>query len=335
MISLSQNVSLRPYNTFDIDVPVEYFGELENAQDLPVLAAEYPYKKRVLGGGSNVLLTAPVAGLVLRNRLKGITIFKEDDRYIWLEAQAGESWHGLVMHTVENGLGGLENLALIPGSVGASPIQNIGAYGAEVRETIVEVRAWNWEDRAFITLSNGDCRFGYRDSIFKHSLKDKLVVTSVIFRLDKTPALRTSYGAINDELQRMGAEPSVATVAAAVIRIRQSKLPDPAVIGNAGSFFKNPTIPIAQYQALQVRFPSMPSYPVNSAEVKIPAGWLIESCGLKGYRKGDAGVHAKQALVLVNYGRATGNELWQLSSDVLTAVKEKFGIELEREVQVW
>lgn len=334
-MQLQQNVSLRPYNTFDMDVPAEYFYALYGEEDLPQLTEEATQQKRVLGGGSNVLLTAPVAGLVVYNQLKGIAVAKEDNSHVWLEVAGGESWHSLVMHTVAKGLGGMENLALIPGSVGASPIQNIGAYGVEVRETIELVRAWHWEEQRFITLTSNDCGFGYRDSIFKHSLKDKVMVCSVLFRLNKTPELRTTYGAISEALGEMNVAPSVQSVAEAVIRIRQSKLPDPAVLGNAGSFFKNPTIPRAQYEALKESYPQIPSYPVNDDAVKIPAGWLIERCGLKGFRKGDAGVHARQALVLVNYGAATGNEIWTLSSEVLEAVKEKFGIELEREVQVW
>jgi UDP-N-acetylmuramate dehydrogenase len=250
-------------------------------------------------------------------------------------AGAGEVWHDLVLYAISNGWGGIENLALIPGTVGAAPIQNIGAYGVEVKSTVTEVEVWHWEGVELQTFSNEECRFGYRDSIFKHELKDRVVITAVTFKLAKRPELHLDYGAIRDELAAMVATPSVQTVAQAVINIRRSKLPDPAVIGNAGSFFKNPTIPKTDFEALKAEFWAIPSFPAGEGLVKVPAGWLIEQCGWKGYRCGDAGVHAKQALVLVNYGGATGEEILQLSTDVMKSVKEKFGITLEREVQVW
>lgn len=330
-----QNVSLKPYNTFGIDVPAEYFVQVCTLQDIAGVAS-LPHQKHILGGGSNILLTAPVKGLVVQNLLKGIAIEKEDNDHIWLRVQAGEVWHELVMYTISNGWGGIENLALIPGTVGASPMQNIGAYGIEARNTIESVTCWHWEDNTFITLQNNDCSFGYRDSIFKHQLKDKTFITSVVYKLDKKPVYNTSYGAIAQELETMGIhELSVQAIAQAVINIRTSKLPDPKVIGNAGSFFKNPTISIEQYTSLRAAWPAMPSYPVNETAVKVPAGWLIEQCGWKGYRNGDTGVHAKQALVLVNYGNARGSDVWALSGKILESVKEKFGIELEREVQIW
>jgi UDP-N-acetylmuramate dehydrogenase len=282
-----------------------------------------------------VLLTSAIKGTVILNRIKGITVVKEDANETWLRAGAGEVWHDLVLHAIGNNLGGIENLALIPGTVGAAPIQNIGAYGVEVKDTITEVECWHWEEKKLVTFSNEDCRFGYRDSVFKHSLKGKVVVTAVTFRLSKQPVLHIDYGAIRDELKAMELEPSVQSIAQAVINIRRSKLPDPAVIGNAGSFFKNPTISRDAFAGLQARYPAIPSFPASEGLVKIPAGWLIEQCGWKGYRSGNAGVHAKQALVLVNYGNATGREIWGLSDAVLHSVNETFGIELEREVQVW
>ncbi len=326
-------LSLKPYNTFGIEVTARCAVMLTDKAQLEEIST-LSNERLILGGGSNVLFTKNVEALIVLNRLKGIIIEKEDADHTWVRVQAGELWHDFVLFAIGKNLGGIENLALIPGTTGASPIQNIGAYGVEVKETIEEVEAWIWEEKKFLTLSNAACNFGYRDSIFKHSLKGKVLVTSVLFKLNKHPVLRTAYGAINTELEIMKLAPSVKNIARAVINIRRSKLPDPAVIGNAGSFFKNPTIPVAQFAALRAEHPQMPSYSVNEFLVKVPAGWLIEQCGLKWFRKGDAGVHAAQALVLVNYGSATGAEIWQLSAEVIGAVQQKFGIELEREVQV-
>jgi UDP-N-acetylmuramate dehydrogenase len=334
-MQLQQNISLKPYNTFGIDVASEYFTELSDIAELPEMTA-LKHPKHILGGGSNILLTQPVKGLVIRNSLKGISVEREDNEHIWLRVAAGEIWHDLVLYVIERGLGGIENLALIPGTVGASPMQNIGAYGVEARQTIESVTFWYWKEQTFVSYNNRECEFGYRDSIFKHSLKDKAFITSVVYRLNKYPEYHTSYGAVEQELEHMEVrELSVKAIAHAVINIRTSKLPDPKVIGNAGSFFKNPTISLAQFNELHSRFPALPSYTVSDTLKKIPAGWLIEQCGWKGYRKGDTGVHAKQALVLVNYGNAKGNELWELSGEIVSSVKERFGIELEREVQVW
>ena len=333
-MNLEQNISLRPYNTFGMDVTAEGFVTLNDVAEIPAIAALSPVR-HVLGGGSNVLLTKPVDGLVILNRLKGIEVIKEDAAHVWVKAGAGEVWHDLVQYAIGNNFGGIENLALIPGTVGASPIQNIGAYGVEVRETISMVYGWHWDDGRHIELSNEQCRFGYRDSIFKQELKDKILVTSVVFKLYKHPEFRTSYGAITQELAVMGLETSVKNIAQAVINIRRSKLPDPAVIGNAGSFFKNPAILKTQYDILHQKYPQLPAYPVDDIRVKVPAGWLIEHCGWKGRRIADAGVHAKQALVLVNYAHATGLEILNLSEEVIQSVKAEFGIELEREVQIW
>lgn len=332
---LQQNISLKPYNTFGLDVPAEYFTELTSTGELAE-ATDIHEAKHVLGGGSNVLLTKPVTGVVLLNRLKGISIEKEDDAHVWLKVMAGEVWHELVLHAISNGWAGIENLALIPGTAGASPMQNIGAYGVEAKETIVSVTAWHWQEKTFVTYTNEECRFGYRDSIFKHELKEKVFITSVTYRLNKKPTFHTTYGAITHELEKMNVqELSIQAIANAVINIRTSKLPDPKKIGNAGSFFKNPTITLAHFELLQTNYPNIPSYPVSSDMVKVPAGWLIEQCGWKGYRNGDTGVHEKQALVLVNYGHANGSDIWQLSGEIVTSIKERFGIELEREVQVW
>lgn len=320
-----------------MDVTAEAFVTIDNAAHLSILSADTTLPKpiHVLGGGSNVLLKAPVKGTVILNRIKGITVVQEDANHVWLRVGAGEVWHDLVLHAIGNSLGGIENLALIPGTVGAAPIQNIGAYGVEVKDTITEVEGWDCLEQRFTSFSNEDCRFGYRDSVFKGLFKGRIAITAVTFRLHKTPQLHTEYGAIRDELTAMGTTPSVQSIAQAVINIRRSKLPDPAEIGNAGSFFKNPTISASAYQALKEKHPMIPSYPAGPGMVKVPAGWLIESCGWKGKRQGDTGVHARQALVLVNYGRATGTEVWALSEAVLQSVKQTFGIELEREVQVW
>lgn len=337
-MQLLQNVSLKPYNTFGMDVVAEYFLTLNDEQLLPTITADtsLPLERKILGGGSNVLITKPVTGLLIHNQLKGIEVITEDENHVWLKVASGEVWHELVMYAISKGWAGIENLALIPGTVGASPMQNIGAYGVEAKETIESVTFWNWEEAKFTTLSNSECNFGYRDSIFKHELKDKVFITSVVYKLNKKPNLNTSYGAISQELEKMGVKDiTIKAIADAVIAIRSSKLPDPKEIGNAGSFFKNPTLPVAQYAYLKEQYADIPSYPVSDTMVKVPAGWLIEQCGWKGKRAGDTGVHAKQALVLVNYGNARGADVWHLSGEVVDSVKDKFGIELEREVQVW
>ncbi len=334
-MQLQQNKSLLPYNTFHIDVNAEFFTELNDVSSLAEISA-LPQQKHILGGGSNILLIQPLKGIVIHNNLKGIVLEKEDDQHVWLRVASGEIWHELVMHTVNHGWGGLENLALIPGTVGASPIQNIGAYGVEAKETIESVECWSWNQRTLQNFSNSDCEFGYRDSIFKRILKNEVLITSVLFRLNKVPVYNISYGALEDELKQMGVEElSVKAIAYAVMNIRRSKLPDPKVTGNAGSFFKNPTISKLLYDKIHANYPGIPSYQVNELKIKVPAGWLIEQCGWKGYRKNDAGVHAKQALVLVNHGHAKGDEIWKLSGEIVASVKEKFAIELEREVQVW
>ncbi len=340
-MNILRNVSLQAYNTFGIRATAECMAVVESVEDLAAIAgdASLPTARRVLGGGSNILLSTPVLpGLTVLARLRGIADEREDAAHVYLRAAARESWHDVVMHAVGRGLGGIENLALIWGTAGAAPIQNIGAYGAEVKNVIEEVEVWDWAERRSYKLSAGECGFGYRDSIFKRELKDRVVVTSILLRLSKCPVPNTSYGAIADELRAAGAEerPSVADVAAAVVRIRQSKLPDPREVGNAGSFFKNPTISKADYEALQKEHPAIPSYPVaDPACVKVPAGWLIEQCGWKGRTVGAAGVHSRQALVLVNRGGATGEEIWALSRQVVESVQSRFGIRLAREVQVW
>lgn len=337
-MQILQDISLKPFNTFGMDVHADYYTEITDVAQLREIAENtaLPAKRFVLGGGSNVLLTHTLHGILLHNKIKGIEKEKEDEDHVWVKVGAGEVWHDFVMYAIANHWAGVENLALIPGTVGAAPIQNIGAYGVEAKEVIDHVTAWHWEMQQEVPYQNAECAFGYRDSIFKHQLKDKVFITSVTFRLNKKPNFNTSYGAIEQELQKMDIqEISIAAIADAVIAIRSSKLPNPREIGNAGSFFKNPTIPIEQYDALKESFPAIPSYPVSETMVKVPAGWLIEQCGWKGFRAGDVGVHEKQALVLVNYGTATGGAVWDLSDNIVKTVHDKYGIELEREVQVW
>jgi len=333
-----ENVSLLPYNTFGMDVTTQYFTKLTAISQLEELTSNKNANitKAVLGGGSNILFTNDVEGLLIKNELKGTEITEENEDHIWLQVNAGEVWHELVLYTINRGWSGLENLSLIPGCVGASPIQNIGAYGVEVKDAIDEVVAWHWKERHFIVLKNSDCKFGYRDSIFKNELKDQTLITSVTFRLNKKPKLNTSYGAIQQQLELMGVNsPSPKSISDAVIAIRSSKLPDPKKTGNAGSFFKNPTIIVSEFEKLQTHYPNIASYKVNEREVKIAAGWMIEQCGWKGYKNGDIGVHEKQALVLVNYGNGKGKDIYDLSSEIIQSVKDKFGIMLEREVQIW
>ncbi len=337
-MQVQENISLRPYNTFGIDAKAAMFVTVSNKEQLQDITnnTDLPADKHIIGGGSNILLTNDVPGLTIHNSIKGIELIKEDDNHVWLRVGSGEIWHEFVLYAISNNWAGIENLALIPGTVGAAPMQNIGAYGIEVKDVIHEVTAWHWEDKKYITLNNADCRFGYRDSIFKHELKQKTFITEVIFRLNKQATFNTSYGAIQQELDKTGVtELSIKAIANAVIAIRSSKLPDPKQIGNAGSFFKNPTIPAEQYNKLKEQYADMPSYSVDDMHVKVPAGWLIEQCGFKGYKTGHTGVHEKQALVLVNHGGANGKEVWNLSETILQTVNKKYGIALEREVQIW
>lgn len=333
-MQIQHNVSLKSNTSFGIEVLAEDFIELTNTNLLPELSKIAG--RKIMGGGSNILCTQNIKGLLIANRLKGIKLLSESEESVLIEVASGELWHDFVLYAIDKNLNGIENLALIPGTVGAAPIQNIGAYGVEVKDTIQSVTFWSWEDESFHTLSNAACRFAYRDSIFKNELKDRFFITAVQFRLNKKAQLNTSYGAIEEELKALNIDsPTAKDVAQAVINIRSSKLPNPKEIGNAGSFFKNPTISIQQYLDLKKEHPAIPSYPVSDTLVKVPAGWLIEQCGWKGYRKEDYGVHARQALVLVNYGNATGEQIWSLSGEIVASVQEKFGIELEREVQVW
>jgi UDP-N-acetylmuramate dehydrogenase len=334
-MQLTENISLKPYNTFGIHIMAKYFAAFTNVAELAELFGIQKEKYLILGGGSNILFTKNYDGLVLKNEIAGIEKIKEDDVYVFVRAGAGVGWHEFVLYCINNKLAGLENLSLIPGSVGASPMQNIGAYGVEIKDVFYELEAYNIEEQKLVSFSKRDCAFGYRESIFKNKYKGQFVITSVTFRLNKIPVYNTSYGAIEAELEKMGVQSlSIKAISDAVIHIRQSKLPDPKIIGNAGSFFKNPTIQNTQFEKLKHEFPQIVGYPVGDTETKLAAGWLIEQCGWKGYRKHDAGCHEKQALVLVNYGNAIGEEILQLSEKIIDSVKLKFDVELHREVNI-
>ena len=332
---IKENYNLQQLNSFGINVQAKYFSVFSNEYFLAELLEKNKEQLLVLGGGSNILFTKNFDGLVLKNEIVGIEIVKQDEHSVYLKAGAGVGWHEFVLYCIENNFAGVENLSLIPGNVGASPMQNIGAYGVEVKDVFYELEAYDIKEKKSVTFSKTDCEFGYRESIFKNKYKGKFIITSVSFKLNKIPVFNTSYGAIENELEKMGAQSlSIKAISDAVIRIRQSKLPDPKIIGNAGSFFKNPTIKNEQFNNLKNEFPLIVGYPVGEYETKLAAGWLIEKCGWKGYRKADAGCHEKQALVLVNYGNATGEEILQLSEKIINSVKLMFNVELHREVNI-
>ncbi len=336
---IKENISLKPYNTFGIDAIAKQFAAFHSIEDLKeVLNYCQPStasRQLILGGGSNILLTKNFDGLVLKNEIRGIEVVKEDNDHFYVKAGAGENWHQFVLHCLQNNYAGIENLSLIPGNVGASPMQNIGAYGVEIKDVFQELEAFHLRDQQLQTFSLADCRFGYRESVLKRQYKDQFVITSVTYKLFKKPIYHTSYGAIQQELENMGVkELSIQAISQAVINIRSSKLPDWKITGNAGSFFKNPTVTHEQYQQLKAAFPSIVAFPFDDTHTKLAAGWLIEQCGWKGYRKGDAGCYPKQALVLVNYGTATGDEILELSEQIIQSVKQKFSVKLEREVNV-
>jgi UDP-N-acetylmuramate dehydrogenase len=334
-MQLTENFSLKPYNTFGIPVMAKYFAAFANADSLAELLETQREHHLILGGGSNILFTKNYNGFVLKNEIAGIEKINEDDSHVYVRAGAGVGWHEFVLYCINNNFAGVENLSLIPGSVGASPMQNIGAYGVEIKDVFHELEAYNVEGKKLVSFSKNVCAFGYRESIFKNKYKGQFVITSVTFRLNKIPVYNTSYGAIETELEKMGVQsPSIKAISDAVIHIRQSKLPDPKIIGNAGSFFKNPTIQNTQFEKLKTEFPNIVGYPVGENETKLAAGWLIEKCGWKGYRKGDAGCHEKQALVLVNYGNAIGDEILYLSEKIIDSVKLMFDVELHREVNI-
>ncbi len=341
-MTIAENISLKKYNTFGIDVSAAFFSNFETVEQAKELL-EFQKRstnngqrsKLILGGGSNILFTKNFNGIVLKNEISGIEKIKEDDDYVYIKAGAGVNWHSLVLYCIENGWAGIENLSLIPGNVGASPMQNIGAYGVEIKDVFHQLEALHIQDANVIDFSLKDCEFGYRESVFKTKYKNEFIIASVTCKLNKKPSFNTSYGAIEQELERMGVkELSIRAISNAVINIRSSKLPNPAEIGNAGSFFKNPEVARAAYEKLKTEYSNIVGYALENGNVKLAAGWLIEQCGWKGYRKGDAGCHAKQALVLVNYGNATGEEIFSLSEEIIRSVKEKFEVNLEREVNI-
>lgn len=341
-MQIQENFSLKKYNTFGIDVTAKYFAvfnAVEELDELPGFAkrqtANHPLQTLILGGGSNILFTQNFNGIVLKNGLKGVELYSEDGEFVYVKAAAGENWHQFVLHCINKNWAGVENLSLIPGNVGASPMQNIGAYGVEIKDVFHSLEAFHIADKKTVSFNAADCEFGYRESVFKRKFKNQFVITSVTYKLRKQPHFNTSYGAIEQELERMGVkELSIKAVSDAVINIRSSKLPNPAEIGNAGSFFKNPEIETAKFESLKEAHPHIVGYTLPNGHVKLAAGWLIEQCGWKGYREGDAGCHAKQALVLVNYGNADGNAIYTLSERIVNSVQDKFGVSLEREVNI-
>lgn len=334
---IEYNISLKPYNTFGIDVKAKSFGRFGSLDELKDLIRNRDKGTPlfILGGGSNVLLTKDLPFFVLKNEISGIEIVNETETHVVVKVGSGVEWHSFVRYTVEKGWGGVENMSLIPGSVGASPMQNIGAYGAEIKDTFVSLEALHIDSLEVHTFNREQCQFGYRESVFKRALKDQYVIISVSYQLSKNPVVNTTYGAIQSEIEVMGvSEITVDTVSQAVMNIRRSKLPDPKVLGNAGSFFKNPVVPREVFERIAVNYPDAPHYPQENGDEKLAAGWLIEKAGWKGKRVGNCGVHEKQALVLVNYGGSTGSEIYNLSASIIEDIKTKFGVTLEREVNI-
>ncbi|MBK9934687.1 MAG: UDP-N-acetylmuramate dehydrogenase [Cytophagaceae bacterium] len=331
-----ENISLKPYNTFGIEAKARFFITIKSVEELKSVLSIEEFKntkKLFLGGGSNVLLLNDFDGLVLKIEIPGVNKVTESENEVILKVGAGVIWHQLVMYCVENKHFGVENLSLIPGTVGAAPMQNIGAYGVEIKDVFESLEALNIESNEIEYFDLEKCRFSYRESVFKHDAKGKYVILNVSFKLKKHSELHLEYGAIKDTLEEMGIrKPTLKDVSDAVINIRKSKLPDPADIGNSGSFFKNPEISVKKFEDLKEKFVTIPSYPINENTVKVPAGWLIEQAGWKGFREGNVGVHSRQALVLVNYGGGTGNEIKALSEKIQTSVFEKYGIKINPEV---
>ncbi|ENA1793547.1 UDP-N-acetylmuramate dehydrogenase [Flavobacterium psychrophilum] len=336
-MTIISNFSLKKHNTFGIDAKAKQFVAVHSVDDLQIILKENQTEKKfILGGGSNMLLTKDIDALVIHIDLKGKKIIQEDDNFVWVESQAGENWHEFVLWTINQNFGGLENMSLIPGNVGTTPVQNIGAYGAEIKDTFVSCKAINIATQEMKIFTNTECHFGYRESVFKHEAKDQYIITSVIYKLTKKEhKINISYGDIKLELANKNIEtPSLIDVSNAIITIRQSKLPDPKVLGNSGSFFKNPIVLKSEFEPIHKKFPEMKFYEISDTQVKVPAGWLIEQAGFKGKRFGDAGIHKNQALVLVNYGNATGQEILNVSEDIQKTVFEMFGISIEAEVNV-
>lgn len=329
------NCSLLPYNTFGMDVKASRFVEYASVEELRGLwnaEREAVACALHIGGGSNLLFASDYEGLILHSAIKGYTVVKETEEEVEVRVGAGEVWDDFVAYTVANGWYGAENLSLIPGEVGASAVQNIGAYGVEAKDLIVSVDTFGLETGEECRFMREECRYAYRESVFKQELKGKYAVTFVTYRLKKHPVFHLEYGNIRAELEKQGCQVDLENVRRIIIAIRQAKLPDPKVLGNAGSFFMNPVVPKMQFEALLAQYPDMPHYPVDDAHVKIPAGWMIDRCGWKGKRVGHAGVHEKQALVLVNCGGATGKEVMHLAEEIVASVRERFGVTIRPEV---
>jgi UDP-N-acetylmuramate dehydrogenase len=336
-MTIQHNFSLKKYNTFGIEAKAKEFVAVHSVAELETILREnLSETKFILGGGSNMLLTQDIEALVIHIDLKGKKVFKEDDDFVWIESMAGENWHEFVLWTVNQNFGGLENMSLIPGNVGTTPVQNIGAYGTEIKDTFVSCEAMNIATQEMKTFAKEACHFGYRESIFKQEVRNQYIITSVIFKLTKrNHKINTSYGDITKELDKQNViTPTLKDISNAVIAIRQSKLPDPAALGNSGSFFKNPIISKVDFDKIHALHPEMPHYVISENQVKVPAGWLIEKAGFKGKRFGDAGIHKNQALVLVNYGNATGQEILNVSKDIQATILKEFGIAIEAEVNV-
>ena len=338
MISLHEQFSLKAFNSFGIEVFAKQFVAVQSINELVyVLAENTTVKKFILGGGSNMLLTKNVDALVIHIAIKGKEVVAQNEDYVWIKCNAGENWHEFVLWTISQSYGGLENMSLIPGNVGTTPVQNIGAYGAEIKDTLVSCDAINIKNQEPTEFLNNECKFGYRESIFKNEAKDTYIITSVTFKLTKKNHLiNTSYGDIKGELLKNNVQNATLTdVSNAIISIRKLKLPDPKILGNSGSFFKNPLVLKSNFNEILLKFPEIKYFDVSATHVKIPAGWLIEQAGLKGKRFGNAGVHTNQALVIVNYGGATGQEIAAVAKLVQNTVYEKFGIAIEAEVNIF
>lgn len=334
-MNIQSNFSLKKHNTFGINALAKQFIAIHTIEELATLL-QNEKDIFILGGGSNMLLTKDINKLVVHIDLKGIEVIDKNEEYTYIKANAGENWHEFVLYCIKNNYGGIENLSLIPGNVGTTPIQNIGAYGVEIKDVFFSCEAMEIETQKLIIFDKNSCQFGYRESIFKNELKNQYIITSVTFKLtNKNHKLNTSYGAIETELANQNiTTPTIKDVSNAVISIRKSKLPDPKELGNSGSFFKNPIISKEKYSKIALLFPDMPHYNISDSEVKVPAGWLIEQAGFKGKRFGDAGIHKNQALVLVNYGNATGSEILAVSKDIQNTILNKFGILIEAEVNI-
>ena len=337
-MNIIANYPLLKLNTFGVDVKAKYFVSINTVNELIELTKTEVFKDLqllILGGGSNILFTKNFDGLVILNSIKGKEIIDQTQESIFLKIGAGENWHELVMYTVDNGWGGIENLSLIPGNTGTAPMQNIGAYGVEIKETFVELEALEISSGKIVRFNNSDCEFGYRESVFKNKMKNQYIIVNITLELKKNPVLNINYGDVKAILESQNINnPSIKQVSDAIISIRQSKLPDPKIIGNSGSFFKNPIVSLNQLELIKKKYPNVVNYKINENEFKIAAGWMIERAGWKGKKFNNYGVHEKQALVLVNYGLANGMEIFNLSEEIILDIKDKFGIKLEREVNI-